>query len=104
MATDFRTTRVRFDSTRGIVQRETGSVNFRSRVRRAGFAINGFKMKFTDKDHHLWHEEINIEESNIQISNTNVSFPVSFLLRDSSGNIDDRYEGYVDVLVIAEVD
>lgn len=102
MAVHFRTSRVNFDPTKGQTQRETASANFSSSVRRCGVAINGFRMKFTDGDHHVWEELIELEESRMQINAANVSVPVSFLLRDSSGRIDDRYEGFVDVLFIAE--
>ena len=34
---------------------------------------------------------------------TRVKVTVEFLLRDSSGNIDDAFEGWVDVLVIANL-
>lgn len=102
MAIHFRTSRVKFDPTKGRIQRETASANFSSNVRRCGVAINGFQAKFTHGDHHVWEEMINIEEGNMQINAANVSVPVSFLLRDASGNIDDTYEGFVDVLFIAE--
>ncbi len=102
MATEFRTTRVKFDPSKGSKQRETGFVNFSRPVIRAGLAMNGFKLKFSDGDRHIWEEEVNIEETNMEISDKNVSFPVMILLRDSSGDIDDRFEGHVDVLVIAE--
>jgi hypothetical protein len=102
MSVEFRTTRLDFDPSKGHAQTLEGSVNFSNSVIRAGMAINGFKLKFTDQDRHLWEERINIQETNMKIADKNVSFPVSILLRDSSGSIDDRFEGWVDILVIAE--
>ena len=102
MATQFRYVRIKFDPTKGRTQREPGSVNFSRRVRRVGLALNGFNMKFTDRDRSLWEQKINIEETSVKIDGRNVQFNVSFLLRDASGRIDDRFEGYVDVLAIGE--
>jgi hypothetical protein len=104
MMIDFASDRVKFDPTKGMEQNEKASLNFSQPVKKVVFAINGFHMKFSDGDHHVWQQRINIQESKKVIKGTNVSVPVTFLLRDSSGHIDDRYEGYVDVLGIAEVE
>ena len=101
MALDFRRTRINFDPTRGREQNEMGAVVFSRNVRRADVAINGFDIRYTDGDHHLLREKV--DASIARISGTTVFVNVSYLLRDSSGNIDDRYQGSVDVLVIAEV-
>jgi hypothetical protein len=43
-------------------------------------------------------------QTNIEaIQNNAVTVRVDYLFRDSSGNIDDTYNGTVDLLVIAEV-
>ncbi len=101
MALDFRRTRITFDPTRGQEQSESSSVTFPSRVLRAEVALNGFDSKYSDGDHHVLRHKV--DASIAQISDRTVTARVDFLLRDSSGTVDDRYAGTVDVLVIAEV-
>ena len=63
-----------------------------------GGAIEGFKFDFLDNDHH-----INVVEVDVDVTGTPgniVEFTVECLYADK--NFDDRYEGYVSVLVIAE--
>ncbi len=100
MAIDFRRTRISFDPTRGREQRESGAVVFPSQVRRAEAAINGFYVTYNNGDHHVLAQKIDIDLPRI-IGNT-VFVDVTFLLRDSSGSIDDPFSGYVDVTVIVE--
>jgi hypothetical protein len=101
MALEFRTTTVVFDPTKGRVQSGPGFVNFDKPVRIAECALQGFNVKYDDGDHHILQETIQI--TNIVVNGTQVSFTVNFLLRDGSGNIDDPFEGQVNVLVIADV-
>jgi hypothetical protein len=101
MPIDFRRTSITFDPTSGQVQNEPATVVFNSRVIRADAALNGFDVQFTDGDHNLFREMI--DASILTINNNTVTVGVAYLLRDKSGNIDDRYHGRVDVLVIAEV-
>ena len=101
MAMDFRRTSITFDPTSGQVQDEVATVTFNSRVLRADVALNGFDVQFTDGDHHVFRETIDARISTI--NNNTVTVGVRYLLRDSSGNIDDRYHGRVDALVLAEV-
>jgi hypothetical protein len=101
MAIDFRRTSITFDPTRGQIQSEVASVVFNGRVVRADAALNGFDVQFTDGDHHVFRQLIDARIEAIR--NNVVDVRVDYLLRDSSGNIDDRYNGRVDVLVIADV-
>lgn len=101
MSIDFRRTQIRFDSTRGREQSEPAAVVFRSRVQKADVAINGFNVGFTDGDHHVWRHKIDARIE--RVVDETVFVRVNYLLRDSSGNIDDRYDGTVDVLVFADV-
>jgi hypothetical protein len=100
MPLDFRRGTVNFDPTRGQIQSESVTVTFGSQVRRADVAINGFDIQFTDEDHHIFREMI---DARAAINANTVTVTVQFLLRDSSGNIDDRFHGRVDALVIADV-
>jgi hypothetical protein len=101
MPTDFRRTSITFDPTSGQIQNEAATVVFNSRVIRADVALNGFDIQFTDGDHHVFRQIVDASISTV--NNNTVTVAVRYLLRDSSGNIDDRYHGRVDVLVIATV-
>ena len=98
-ATDFRTATVTVPSGKGRRSIEH-TVSFGSRVRRAGVALNGFKLDFVSSDHH-----INVVEADtdiVSISGNKVTFRVQCDYRDK--NADDKYKGYVTALVTAEVD
>jgi len=73
---------------------------FPSRVTRADAAINGFDVGYDGSDHHLLRTKIDI--SDVSIVNNTVNVTVNFSLRDSSGNFDDPYSGFVDALVIVD--
>jgi hypothetical protein len=75
-----------------------GSAVFSRPVTSAGGAIEGFKFDFLDDDHH-----INVIEVDVDVTGTpgnQVEFTVECHYADK--NFDDRYEGYVSVLVIAQ--
>lgn len=102
MAIEFKYVRVNFDATKKMVQRELASANFSENVKRCGVALNGFDLKFSDSDRPLHQMSVNIEDTTLEIASKNVSVKVAVLMRDKSGYIDDRYQGYADVLFIAE--
>jgi hypothetical protein len=102
MALDFRSTTIGFPVTKDRVQVVPGSVNFGRPIRTAECTMKGFDVEYTDEDHHL--KRLMIQVSSGLINGTVVSFNVSYLLRDDSGNIDDKYDGLVSVLVIADVE
>jgi len=101
MALDFRRATINFDPTRGRTQDESVTVAFGGTVRRADVALNGFDIAYTNGDHHILREKIDARVVSV-LGNT-VTVGVEFLLRDSSGNIDDPFTGRVDVLVMADV-
>ncbi len=100
MALRFIRDRVVFDPTKNQIQNEPRTVTFPSPVRTAQIALNGFDVQYSDGDHHILRQIVDISEPTI--SGNAVSYRVTFLLRDGSGNIDDRYQGTVDTLVIAD--
>lgn len=102
MPIEFKTIRVEIDPTSGKLQEEPFSANFSKDVVNAEGVLNGFSIRFTDGDHPIHHLQINIQDTKTKIQNKNVSGFVSFGLRDHSGTYDDRYNGWVDVTVIAE--
>jgi hypothetical protein len=67
-------------------------------------AINGFGIGYTFSDHHLLREEIDVGTT-IQngTQGPEVRVAVNFSLRDSSGNFDDAYGGFVDVVLIVDL-
>ncbi len=102
MSLAFRNEVIRFDPTKGRKQREPGSATFNSNIINSSVALRGFHIGYTNGDHHIYQLQIDIDKGSV-IGPTQ-KFNVDFLLRDSSGGIDDRYEGWVEVLVIAEVE
>jgi len=101
MALAFRTTEVKFNPSKGDAQTERGFVVFNARVREAEASIKGFEIGYTEGDHELYKEMINI--FNVRPEGETVSFEVEFGLRDDSGNWDDPYSGQVTVLVMADL-
>lgn len=81
---------------------QTFTHNFGRKVRIADAAINGFKLEFTNADHHVHIAEVDIDAK--IVGNNVVEYTIEMLLRDRSGNIDDPYSGYIQVLIIASVD
>ena len=99
MAIEWKPAMIRFDATQGIMQRESVTVPFNTRVLRAEAMLKGFNIKYTNGDHHVLEEEIDLDST---FSGNAVTVTASFLLRDSSGNIDDPFRGFVEAVVIAE--
>jgi len=101
MALDFRRVAVPFNPTAGAAQRENGIAVFGSTVRRADVALQGFNIFYTNGDHHILREQIDVDLTSI--NGDSVNFAVDFTLRDNSGTFDDPFGGSVEVLVIADV-
>ena len=98
----FNVVRVSFPRTTAREQTINTGVDFPSIVRSANIALNGYDIYFLNGDHHLARLKIDCSNAPI-IRGTRVDFTVNYLLRDSSGNVDDPYAGWVDILVIAEL-
>jgi hypothetical protein len=101
MALDFRIIGFGFASHEGSEQVLIGSVDFGRPVTRAESALNGFISRYDGGDHHLL--EHRILTSIDHIAGSRVFVKVTYLLRDSSGSIDDKFSGGVHVLVFADV-
>jgi hypothetical protein len=101
MALAFQVQRHNIESTTGSSINQSGSFTFNRPVRTAEVALNGFRLEFNNEDHHVHVAEVDINRGSI--SNATVNYTYQFLLRDRSGNIDDPYEGYVQVLIIADL-
>jgi len=69
-------------------------------VLRAQVALNGFSINYTHSDHHI--RSLLIDTDLLGIRNgTDVEFQIQVALKDRKP--DDPYEGWVSVLIIAEV-
>ena len=102
MTLDFTIHRFPFDPTSGTEQHDQTTFSFPTRVRNVLPAISSFSMGYTDGDHH-----VSRIRSKLPWTSTGNSVDLlvrTFLLRDASGNIDDRYDGFVDVQLLVDRD
>jgi hypothetical protein len=67
---------------------------------RVDVVINGFEARFTNSDRELYHIKVDVRKGSV--TSDSVEVRGSLLLRDSSGNIDDPFQGWIEVVVIAE--
>ena len=98
MALKMKQIMINFDPTSGRKQREQSTAVFSARVQHAEAMLRGFKIAYTNGDHHVLAQEIDLDIVRIQ-GNT---VAADFLLRDSSGNIDDPFTGHVQAVVVAD--
>lgn len=102
MTLDFTIHRFAFDPTSGTEQHAQTTFTFPTKVRNVLPAISSFSMGYTDGDHHVSRIKV---ETAVDINGNSVDLLVrTFLLRDASGNIDDRYDGFVDVQLLVDRD
>ena len=73
---------------------------FPSNVISAESFINGFNIGFDDDEHPVLRIEVNTR-ANHPVNRTVTVFAV-FSIRDNSGNFDDRYSGFIDVVVVVK--
>lgn len=106
MAIEFKQFTIHFDPTRGVKQRETtrvaldGDLIQRNKVEAV---LKGFNIRFSDDNRALLEQEIDLDITDVNTANNSVTVAADFLLRDKSGRIDDRFEGFIQGVVIAEV-
>jgi hypothetical protein len=95
--------RFTFPSRTGGPQTQTLTVGFFTLPRSAVAAINGFSIGYTNSDHHLFREEIDVSTTIVNgTQGPEVAVRVNFALRDSSGTFDDPYSGFVDIVLIVD--
>lgn len=100
MPVDFQSRRLSFPSRSGFIQTQEQTFDFPSSITKGEAFINGFNIGFTDNDHEIFRQEINT--GIVRIIEDTITVRATFLLRDSSGNIDDRYDGFIDVVVVVD--
>jgi hypothetical protein len=103
----FKVLRIIFSPFHGNENTQTVSHTFLNKLTNlktgAHLALNGFDIKFT-KDARPFYE-VKIDCSDLPVIKSDqktVEFKVTILLKCHPVNIDDKYEGWVDVLLIAE--
>lgn len=96
----FREGWINFPPTTGRRQRGTSVIDFRQSITTYQVMLKGFNIRYDNGDHHILETEVDLDSS---VSGTSVTVNGDFLLRDSSGNIDDPYKGWINYVVIAEL-
>jgi hypothetical protein len=97
----FERLRFPFTPATGGPRSDTRVAIFSGTVNNADCSINGFDIGFTQGEHPLFRLQID-SSTELQPRNA-VRVTVTFALRDNSGLFDDQYNGFVDILVIADV-
>jgi hypothetical protein len=100
MAIQFREGWLNFGPVTGRRQRESTTVNFSSRVRSHQVMMKGFNVQYNNGDHHILELEIDLDSS---VDDDVVKVDGDFVFRDSSGNFDDPYSGWINFVVVADV-
>jgi hypothetical protein len=75
---------------------------FPSTVRKAVAVINGFHAGYKNEEHPLALLEVNTHADIDVEDKTVVSVRAILALRDNSGNFDDDYGGFIDVVVLVD--
>jgi hypothetical protein len=101
MAMDCRAVSIRFVPTQGQARREVGTVVFNGAVSRAEASIMGISIGYDNGEQHVLREMVTLDID--KIDHNVVTVGCNFLARHDSGNIDDPFDGRVDVLVVADV-
>ena len=97
----FREGWISFPRTSGRRQRKSTTVNFGRSIVTHQAMLRGFNIRYDNGDHHILENEIDLDSS---VSGATVTVTGDFLLRDSSGNMDDPYRGWINFVVVAELE
>ncbi len=97
---DIQSQRVTFDRHTGSANTQRATFTFGTNLSNAYSVIKGFNIQYSDGDRWILQEEVSTATS---YSGKTVTVTVTILLRDNSGNIDDAFQGWVDVVVLAQL-
>jgi hypothetical protein len=100
MPIDFQEQRITFPAATGGPRTGNHRFEFPSRVTKARSFVNGFNIGFVNSEHPLRSVEINTRVD--AVDEEDVDVVATFALRDNSGNFDDRYQGFIDVVVVVD--
>ena len=101
MGLEMKQVTIHFDPTTGRRQREVGTATFSRKVKKAEAMLKGFNSRFTGGDREFKEMEIDLDI--VSIRGNRVDVAADFVLRDSSGRYDDAYQGFVQLVVLAQV-
>ena len=91
-----------FNPSAGRVQQLTlRTAPLHGNVTRVQAFLKGFDITYNDGNHHMLREKIDLDAVVDSAHSTTVDVTARFLLRNSSGNIDDSFSGNVRAVVIA---
>ena len=105
MALAFRQVTVDFDSSvnvPGQLKEKSFTAHFNSHVRTAEAVLKGFSFGFSDGDHEIFKQEVDIDLDPISGNSNNVTGRVQYLWRDDT-QAGHHFGGYVQLVVIADV-
>ena len=80
---------------------EKQDFSFNAEVKFAWAAIAGFNVWFVNQERPF--NSLRVDANVVECHGNTAQVTINFCLRDFSGDIDDTYEGFLDVLVIADV-
>ena len=100
MALEMKQVHIPMDITVNTKEREHGTAIFSAKVQKAEAMLKGFNIRYTNGDHHVLEQEIDLDI--VRIQGNAVEIAADFLIRDSSGRIDDPYTGWVQAVVVAD--
>ncbi|MCP3999891.1 MAG: hypothetical protein GY727_03175 [Gammaproteobacteria bacterium] len=100
MALQFREGWITFPTATGRRQRVSSNVTFSGNINSYQVVMKGYNIRYDNGDHHVLELELDLDSSR---SGNNITVNGDFVLRDSSGNYDDPYEGWINFVVMADV-
>lgn len=100
MALQFNEGWINFPATTGRRQRVSRSVNIPGTINSYQVVLKGYNVRYDNGDHHILELEIDLDSTR---SGNTITVTGDFVLRDSSGNFDDPYEGWINYVVVADV-
>lgn len=100
MALQFREGWITFSPATGRRQRASRTVTFSGNINAYQVVLKGYNIRYDNGDHHILELELDLDSSR---SGNSITVNGDFVLRDSSGNFDDPYEGWMNFVVMADV-
>lgn len=97
----FKEVTINFGTVTGTRQRQSADVVFDKNVRTAQGMLKGYNIRYTNGDHHILEQEIDLDI--VRPNDKTVRVFADFVLRDSSGVYDDGYRGFVNAIVVADL-
>lgn len=101
MTVQFKEGWINYPSATGRRQRKDATVTFPGSVRTHQVALKGYNVRFDKSDREILETEIDIDST---ASGTSVTVSGDLVLRDSSGTYDDPYSGWINFVVMANLD